>query len=105
MKKTTLQKVIEDTALALTLSFALAYILAVAGGLDAATLVLGTAPGGVAKMSLTVVALKLDVPLVTSLHLVRVISAALLVGLIYRLFIEPRIRILHRERSAVVGAG
>jgi len=42
------------------------------------SVVLGSAPGGVAEMSLTASQLSLDVPLVTSLQLTRVLAAALL---------------------------
>jgi len=38
-----------------------------------ATLVLGTAPGGVAEMSITAKVLQLGVPVVTALHVTRVV--------------------------------
>lgn len=79
------------TLAAMLLSACWAYGLAIFFGNHTASLILGTAPGGVAEMSLTAAALKLDVPLVTSLHLVRVICAALLIGLIFRIFVEPRL--------------
>lgn len=79
------------TLAAMFLSASLAYGLALLSGNHMASLILGTAPGGVAEMSLTAVALKLDVPLVTSLHLIRVICAALLIGVIFRIFVEPRL--------------
>ena len=66
-----------------TLALLLATVLlgSVLGGLatqSVPSLVLGAAPGGVAEMSLTARTLALDVPLVTSLQLTRVVAAALL---------------------------
>ncbi|MBO1073206.1 AbrB family transcriptional regulator [Roseomonas marmotae] len=48
-------------------------------GLDPATMVLATAPGGVAEMSLTAKILLLEVPVVVAFHLVRIFMVAVLV--------------------------
>lgn len=53
--------------------------LAALSGLDLATMVLATAPGGVAEMSLTAKTLLLDVPVVVAFHLVRIALTAMLV--------------------------
>jgi membrane AbrB-like protein len=47
--------------------------LAYAAGLHPATLVLGTAPGGIAEMCITAKVLQLGVPLVTAFHVARVV--------------------------------
>ena len=51
------------------------FALAVAGatGLHPATLVLATAPGGIAEMAVTAQVLDLGVPVVTAFHVTRVI--------------------------------
>lgn len=51
--------------------------LAWATGLNTPTILLATAPGGVAEMSLTASALNLGVPLVTSFHVVRMVFLVL----------------------------
>jgi membrane AbrB-like protein len=47
--------------------------MAYAAGLHPATLVLGTAPGGIAEMCITAKVLRLGVPLVTAFHVARVV--------------------------------
>jgi uncharacterized membrane protein AbrB (regulator of aidB expression) len=47
--------------------------LAAATGLHPATLVLATAPGGIAEMSITAKVLELGVPVVTAFHVTRVV--------------------------------
>ena len=47
--------------------------LAYASQLHPATLVLGTAPGGIAEMCITAKVLQLGVPLVTAFHVARVV--------------------------------
>jgi membrane AbrB-like protein len=59
--------------LSIVLSAAFGLLLAWWTGLPAATLVLGTAPGGVAEMSITAKVLQLGVPVVTALHVTRVV--------------------------------
>ncbi|PWC29313.1 AbrB family transcriptional regulator [Teichococcus aestuarii] len=57
----------------------LGWLLAALFGLDLPTLVLATAPGGVAEMSITAKTLLLDVPVVVAFHLVRIALTAMLV--------------------------
>jgi membrane AbrB-like protein len=57
----------------------LATLLAWCFALDLPTLVLATAPGGMAEMSLTAKTLALDVPVVVAFHLVRIALTALLI--------------------------
>jgi membrane AbrB-like protein len=71
-------------ALALLLC-ALALALAAVSDLPAAAAVLGMAPGGMPEMAITAKALDLAVPLVLGFHLIRTLSANLLVGPIFRL--------------------
>jgi membrane AbrB-like protein len=80
------------TAGALALSAGMALAMANLTDRHNASAVLGFVPGGVAEMALTAAALHLEVPLVTTLHLIRVVTAALLVGLIFQVWIEPRLR-------------
>lgn len=58
---------------------ALAMVLAWSFGQDLATLALATAPGGMAEMSLTAKILLLDVPMVVSMHLLRISMTSILV--------------------------
>ena len=51
-----------------------------------ATLLLGTAPGGIAEMAITAKVLQLGVPLVTALHVTRLTAVLLLVEPMYRWF-------------------
>ncbi len=59
--------------LAIALSAVFAVALAWATEQNAATLVLGTAPGGIAEMCITAKVLQLGVPLVTACHVTRVV--------------------------------
>ncbi len=52
-------------------------------GLSPATLVLGTAPGGIAEMCITAKGLQLGVPLVTAFHVTRVVVLLLATPLIF----------------------
>jgi membrane AbrB-like protein len=63
-------------SIALTASFGVA--LALLSGVPAPTLVLATAPGGIAEMGITAKVLKLGVPLVTAFHVTRVVVLLLL---------------------------
>jgi membrane AbrB-like protein len=58
--------------------------LAWAAGLPVATLVLATAPGGLAEMCITAKVLQLGVPLVTAAHVTRVFLLLLSTGPVYR---------------------
>jgi hypothetical protein len=53
-------------------------------GMPAATMVLATAPGGIAEMSLTAKVLGLGVPVVTVFHVTRMVAMVMLAGWIYR---------------------
>lgn len=65
--------VIVSVAAAMLLSALLAWMLAAASGLNVATLVLATAPGGIAEMAITAKVLELGVPVVTAFHVTRVV--------------------------------
>ena len=71
-------------ALAVLLTL-LAFALGLVSGLPIAAVVLGMAPGGMPEMAITAKALDLAVPLVLGFHLIRTLSANLLVGPIFRL--------------------
>jgi membrane AbrB-like protein len=58
---------------AIVLSAAFGWIAAEISALHPATLVLGTAPGGIAEMCITAKVLQLGVPLVTAFHVTRVV--------------------------------
>jgi uncharacterized protein len=58
---------------AMLLSAVLGFALAALSGLHPATLVLATAPGGIAEMSITAKVLELGVPVVTAFHVTRVV--------------------------------
>ncbi|HET7763881.1 MAG TPA: AbrB family transcriptional regulator [Burkholderiales bacterium] len=62
-----------SVALAMIASALAGWGLAVAGGVPIATMVLATAPGGMAEMCVTAKVLQLGVPLVTAAHVTRVI--------------------------------
>ena len=53
-------------------------------GIDHLTMVLGTAPGGIAEMAITAKVLHLGVPLVTTLQVCRLIAVLILVEPLYR---------------------
>ena len=59
-------------------------LLARLSGIAPATLVLATAPGGVAEMSLTAKVLRLGVPIVTVFHVTRMAALVLVLGSVYR---------------------
>jgi hypothetical protein len=69
--------------LAMVLSALFAIGLARITGLHPATLVLATAPGGVAEMAVTAKVLELGVPLVTSFHVTRIVLLLLCTGPIF----------------------
>jgi membrane AbrB-like protein len=60
-----------------------ALLLAWSTGLHPATMILGTAPGGIAEMSITAKVLQLGVPVVTAFQVCRLIAVLLLVGPMY----------------------
>jgi membrane AbrB-like protein len=65
--------VVVSVGAAMALSAIFGVAVAAATGLHPATLVLATAPGGIAEMSITAKVLELGVPLVTAFHVSRVI--------------------------------
>jgi membrane AbrB-like protein len=65
--------VVISVGAAMALSAVFGVAMAAATGLHPATLVLATAPGGIAEMSITAKVLELGVPLVTAFHVARVI--------------------------------
>jgi membrane AbrB-like protein len=65
--------VVLSVGLAMLLSAAFAFVVSVATDLHPATLVLATAPGGIAEMSITAKVLDLGVPVVTAFHVTRVV--------------------------------
>lgn len=76
--------------LAVGFSWALAHAI----DLPTATLVLGTAPGGMAEMTITAKVLQLGVPIVTAFQVSRLVAILVLVGPIYSWWVEPH----HRPR-------
>jgi membrane AbrB-like protein len=58
---------------AIAISAAGGVLLALLAGLSPATLVLGTAPGGIAEMCITAKVLQLGVPIVTAFHVARLV--------------------------------
>ena len=65
--------VVLSVALAMVLSALLAWAMAAGTRLNVATLVLATAPGGIAEMAITAKVLELGVPLVTAFHVTRLV--------------------------------
>ncbi|KQT12431.1 AbrB family transcriptional regulator [Ramlibacter sp. Leaf400] len=61
-----------------------AVLLAWATGLSAATLVLGTSPGGIAEMAITAKVLQLGVPVVTAFQVCRLVAVLMLVEPLHR---------------------
>ena len=71
------------------LSVLFSCLIAQAIDLPTATLVLGTAPGGMAEMTITAKVLQLGVPIVTAFQVSRLVAILVLVGPIYRWWVEP----------------
>jgi membrane AbrB-like protein len=61
-----------------------AWLLALLTGLHPATMMLATAPGGIAEMSITAKVLQLGAPVVTAFQVCRLITVLVLVGPLYR---------------------
>ncbi|MDP3700702.1 MAG: AbrB family transcriptional regulator [Hylemonella sp.] len=68
----------------LALCAALALLMAWGTGLHPATMVLATAPGGIAEMSITAKVLQLGAPVVTAFQVCRLIAVLLLIEPLYR---------------------
>jgi hypothetical protein len=84
--------VVLSVALAMVLSALLAWAMAAATKLNVATLVLATAPGGIAEMAITAKVLELGVPLVTAFHVTRLVILLTCTG--------PFFALLRRYRAA-----
>ena len=65
--------VVATVAMAMVISLLFALLMARLSGIHPATLVLATAPGGIAEMAITAKVLDLGVPMVTSFHVTRVL--------------------------------
>ena len=76
--------VLASVLLAMALSALFGAGLAYASQLHPATLVLGTAPGGIAEMSITAKVLQLGAPVVTAFQVCRLITVLVLVEPLYR---------------------
>lgn len=85
--------VVVTVLLSIVLSAAFGVGMAWAAGQPAATLLLGTAPGGMAEMCVTAKVLQLGVPLVTAFHVTRVVVLLLATPVIF-----PRARAWYRGR-------
>jgi len=72
------------TLVMLILSAGLAWLAVMVTDLPFATLVLGLVPGGIAEMTITAKVLELGVPLVTALHVMRMLAVMLLAEPVYR---------------------
>jgi membrane AbrB-like protein len=66
------------------------WALSVATGLHPATLLLGTAPGGIAEMAITAKVLQLGVPVVTAFQVCRLVAVLVLAEPVYRLWVARR---------------
>ncbi|MFD2270437.1 AbrB family transcriptional regulator [Undibacterium arcticum] len=69
-------------AVLLAAGFALG--LAAWSGINPATAILATSPGGIAEMSLTAKTLQLGVPIVTAFHVTRMVTLVLVIGPLFR---------------------
>jgi uncharacterized protein len=78
--------------LALALAALSGLLLASLGGLAIPTMVLATAPGGIAEMCITAKVLRLGVPLVTAAHVTRVLMLVTTTAPLYRLVLRLRAR-------------
>lgn len=73
------------TLVMIVLSAGFAWWLAWVTGLHVATLMLGTAPGGIAEMAITAKVLQLGVPVVTAFQVCRLVAVLVLAGPLFRL--------------------
>lgn len=72
-------------------SAGLGWALAEITGLHPATLILGTAPGGIAEMAITAKVLELGVPVVTAFQVCRLVTVLMLVSPLYHRWVAPRV--------------
>jgi membrane AbrB-like protein len=68
----------------MVVSAGFAWAMAGLTGLHLATVVLGTAPGGIAEMAITAKVLQLGVPVVTAFQVCRLVAVLVLVEPVYR---------------------
>ncbi|HJV51558.1 MAG TPA: AbrB family transcriptional regulator [Noviherbaspirillum sp.] len=78
---------------ALLAAAAFGLLLALLSGIDPATAILATSPGGIAEMSLTAKTLHLGVPIVTAFHVTRMAVLVLSIG--------PLFRLIKRQKAGV----
>lgn len=88
--------VLASVAVAMAVAAGFAALLAWGSGLPVASLVLATAPGGIAEMCITAKALQLGVPLVTAAHVTRVLVLITTTGPTYRFARAVRTRFRSR---------
>ena len=72
------------TFLMMALSLGFGLLMAWLTGLHPATLILGTAPGGIAEMAITAKVLQLGVPVVTAFQVCRLVAVLLMVGPLFQ---------------------
>jgi uncharacterized membrane protein AbrB (regulator of aidB expression) len=72
------------TVLSIAVSVGFSWTMVQLTGLNLGTLILGTAPGGIAEMAITAKVLQLGVPLVTAFQVCRLIAVLLIVAPLYR---------------------
>lgn len=77
--------VLASVAVAMAVAAGFAVMLAWGSGLPAASLILATAPGGIAEMCITAKVLQLGVPLVTAAHVTRVLVLITTTGPTFRI--------------------
>ncbi len=75
--------VVATVLLSIVLATLFGLVLAWASGQNVATLVLGMAPGGIAEMAITALALKIGVPLVTAMHVTRLVILLVYTGPVF----------------------
>ena len=76
------------TVLMLALCAMFGWVIAAATDLPVATMILGTAPGGIAEMSITAKVLQLGVPVVTAFQVCRLVAVLVIVGPMFRWLYE-----------------
>lgn len=72
------------TFVMMAVSLGFAWLMAWLTGLHPATLILGTAPGGIAEMAITAKVLQLGVPVVTAFQVCRLVAVLLMVGPLFK---------------------
>lgn len=82
--------VVIGSLLMMLASAVLGWGLAEVTGLHPATLILGTAPGGIAEMAITAKVLELGVPVVTAFQVCRLVTVLLIVSPLYNGWVAPR---------------